>query len=161
MPGRGAELGAAGVVVSPRQQVEEPARAAGQLWAMTRAGGRFTLSAIGAFDDDALGLGVAARFDAIETDRFAGGVELELGYAWAALSLPVAVRMFGRSWAYSGPRLSTWGIQPLASLPAGASFHAGDGVFVRAEGQVLIQDFVWGQPRWTAGLGAAYQLPER
>lgn len=157
--GRGAEVGAGAAVVSPRELVEEPVRAAGQLWALTRAGGRFTLSAIGAFDDDAVALGVAARFDAIDTKRFAGGVELELGYAWAAVSLPVAVRMFGESWAYGAPRFGSWGTQPLLSLPAGVSLHAGDGVFLRAEGQALIQSFAWGQPRWAAGLGAAYQLP--
>src|SRR5262245_56971779 len=93
MPGKSLEPGAGVAYVAPRPRVDEPTRGAGQVWLSGEPGSRVSLSAIGAFDVDAFALGGALRVDFLRADRAVAGVEAELGYAWAALSLPFALRL--------------------------------------------------------------------
>jgi hypothetical protein len=158
MPGRSLELGAGAAAVSPRPYVNESWQGAGQLWLTVDRSELVALSGIGAFDDDAVALGGAARLKLLRHDRFAGGVEGELGFAWAAFSLPIAVRAFEHSWIYSAPRLGTWSTDALASVPLGASVHVHDGLIVRAEAQVSWQDFKYYNRRTILGGAAAYQF---
>jgi hypothetical protein len=158
MPGRTLELGAGAAAVSPRPYVDETWQGAGQLWLTLDRSELLALSGIAAFDDDAVALGGAARLGLVRHDRFAGGVEGELGFAWAALSLPLAVRAFEQNWIYSAPRLGTWSTDALIGLPLGASVHVYDGLILRAEAQVSWQDFKYYNRRTTLGAGAAYQF---
>lgn len=158
MPGKRLEVGAGAVAVGPRPFVEESTQGAGQLWLMGDTSPLVTLSAIGAFDDDAFALGGALRLNAVRTGRFAGGVEGELGYAWAAISLPLAVRAFDQTWLYSAPRLGNWSDDPSFGVPLGASVRVYDGFVLRAEAQLSWQDFKYYNRRFTFGGGAAYQF---
>jgi hypothetical protein len=81
------EAGGGGVYVSPRPYAVEPGHANGQFWFTGRPTRWLLLSAVGAFDDkSALGGGAAlARF--LTTDRFVAGTSVELGFAWAGVSL--------------------------------------------------------------------------
>lgn len=130
---RHAEFGAGGVVVTPRPYVEEPTRAAGQLWASTRTSRRITLTGLAAFDATAFALGGAARLDVLRTERFAAGVEPELGYLWAGLRAPVAVRFQGENWLYFAPRVAARGLDFSLDVPVGMSLELTDDVFLRAE----------------------------
>ncbi len=155
--GRDVEVGAGATLVGTRPYVDEPVRAGGQAWASTEVGSNVGLTLIGSFDDDALGVGVAARVLLERNGGLAWGVEGELGYGWAALSVPLALRMWGESWAYAAPRFGTWGIGPVLALPVGASFHAGEAVFLRVEGQAAVQDLAWTKRRFLAGAAIAHQ----
>lgn len=133
------ELGLGAVAVSPRPYVDEPWRQAGQLWFTTRAASWLNLSAISAFDAEALGVGVGAAVPVVRSSHFAAGVEAEAGYGWAAASIPLAGRLFDKNWIYGAPRVTNVGIYPALGLPIGLSVHVNQGAFVRLEYQ----------PSWT------------
>ncbi len=158
MPGRSVEVGLGGAATSPRPFVEEEWHGVGQVWMLTDLSPELTLSAIGVFDTDAAALGGALRWNALRTSRFAGGVEAELGYAWAALSLPGAVRLFDQTWVYTAPRLGTWSTDAIFGLPGGVSARVYDGFVLRAEAQVSWQDFQRFNRRTHLAAGAAYQF---
>src|SRR5262245_55807721 len=103
MPGKKLEVGGGVAAVSPRPYVNEDWEGAGQVWVSGDTSSLISLSAIGAFDTDAFAAGGALRVNLVHESRFAFGVEGEAGYAWAALSLPAAVRLFDESWVYSAP----------------------------------------------------------
>jgi hypothetical protein len=159
MPGRHLEVGAGLAAVGPRPYVmTETWQKVGQAWATGNASDLVTLSAITAFDDDAIAAGGAFRLNAIRADRFAGGFEAEAGYAWMGASLPMAVRLFDQSWLYVTPRLGTWGIEPIYGTIVGGSFRIYDGFILRAEWQRSWQDFKYYNRRDTFGAAAAYQF---
>lgn len=157
MPGRSVEVGAGAAVVSSRPFVEEPWRGAGQIWMTRDAGSTLSVALIGAFDTDAAAIGGALRVNLLATDRVAAGVEAELGYAWAAFSLPLAVRTVDETWLYTGPRAGTWGMNLLLSVPAGASVRVVDGFMLRTEAQVSWQDARRWNRRAHLGVAAAHQ----
>ena len=158
MPGKKLEVGAGAAAVSPRPYVTEDWQAAGQVWATGNTSSLITLSAIGAFDSDALAAGGALRVNLVRDSRLAFGVEGELGYAWAALSLPVAVRLFDESWVYSAPRLGTWSSDPIFGVPLGLSLRIYEGFSLRAEGQVSWQNFQYFNRRMHYAGAAVYQF---
>jgi hypothetical protein len=129
------ELGLGAVAVSPRPYVDEQWLHAGQFWFNARAASWLNLSAIAAFDPEAVGVGVGATFLLIRADRFAGGLEGELGYGWGAAGLPFALRLFEQNWLYCTPRVSNFGIYPALGVPAGLSLHLHEGAFLRLEYQ--------------------------
>jgi hypothetical protein len=157
MPGRRVEVGVGAAVVSPRPFVEEPARATGQVWVTTDAADDVSVTAVSAFDSNALAFGGALRWRYVRTDRVAGGLEGELGYAWAALSVPLALRAVEETWLYTSPRVGTWGTDLIGGLPAGVSVHIIDGFMLRGEVQVSWQDFQRFNRRTHGGIAAAYQ----
>jgi hypothetical protein len=116
------------------------------------------VSAIGAFDADAAAVGGALRYDALRTQRAAIGVEAELGYAWAALSVPLAARIFDETWVYGAPRIGTWALDPVVSMLSGVSARVYDGVIVRGEGQLSYQGLQSYNQRSHFSFGAAYQF---
>jgi hypothetical protein len=158
MPGRSLEVGAGAAMVTARPYVNESAAGAGQVWVSGEIGESGALSAISAFDTDALALGGALRVYALRADRFAGGGEVELGYAWAALSLPVAVRIVDQTWLYTAPRLGNWSFDAFFGIPVGASVRIYDGLMLRAEWQRSWQDFKYYNRRDHYGAAMAYQF---
>ena len=155
---RSLELGAGGVAVAPRPYVQEGWSGAGQVWARGPLAEWLELGAVAAFDDEAALGGAFAQARYVRTDRFAGAVEVELGWAWGALALPVAVRLFDETWLYTSPRLGNLGDEVTPGLPLGLSVRVWDGLMVRAEGQVSWAAFRWYNRRVHLGLGVAYQL---
>lgn len=158
MAGRSVEVGAGAAMVTARPYVNESAAGAGQLWVTGALGERGEVAAIGAFDTDAIGAGGAIRVYALRADRLAAGAEVELGYAWAALSIPAAIRIVDRSFLYTAPRLGTWSFDACFFIPVGASVRVYDGFFVRAEWQRSWQDFKYYNRRDHFGAAVAYQF---
>jgi hypothetical protein len=116
------EVGLGAVTVSPRPYVDESWLYAGQFWFSARAAPWLNLSAIAAFDPEAIGVGGGATALAIRADRFAGGVEAELGYGWGAAGLPMAFRLFEQNWLYSTPRVTNFGIYPAFGVPVSSAY---------------------------------------
>lgn len=159
MPDRSLEVGAGVARVSPRPYVDEPSASAGQAWVTGEVSEhRVALSAISAFDSDALGIGGGLRVNAIRSDRFHGGVEGELGYLWFSLSLPVAIRIVDQSYLYASPRLFNWSVEPAFGIPVGGSVRVYDGFILRAEWQRSWQNFKYYNRRDHLGVAAAYQF---
>lgn len=159
MPDRRLEAGLGVAEVEPRPYVTEPKARAGQAWLTGNLGRSWSLSGISAFDDDAVAAGAALRVTPLRFDRFAAGVEQELGYAWFAWSTPMALRLVDQTWLYTGPRLGTWGIDMSFFLPVGLSVRVIDGLMLRAEWQRSWQDYKYYNRRDHYGLAIAHQFP--
>lgn len=153
------EAGFGVAAVTPRPYVNEATASAGQAWLSGSVGPKFTLTGIAAFDDDAAAAGGAARFTPLKLDRVVAGLEQELGYAWFAVSTPVAVRVVDQTWIYTAPRLSTWGVDLAFGVPVGLSVRVYDGLMLRAEWQRSWQDFKYYNKRDHYGLAVAHQFP--
>lgn len=159
MPDRSLELGVGVARVSPRPYVEESSADVGQAWVTGELSrNRVALSAITAFDSDALAVGGALRVNAIYTDRFSGGFEGEIGYLWGGFSVPMAVRLFDQTHVYTAPHLFNWGIDLAFGIPVGLSVRVYDGFVLRAEWQRSWQDFKYYNRREHLGVAAAYQF---
>lgn len=159
MPDRSLELGVGVTRVSPRPYVEESSADVGQAWVTGELSrNRVALSAITAFDSDALAVGGALRVNAIYTERFSGGFEGEIGYLWGGFSIPVAVRLFDQTHVYTAPHLFNWGIDPAFGIPVGVSVRLYGGFVLRAEWQRSWQDFKYYNRREHLGIAAAYQF---
>lgn len=143
--------------LSARPYVDESAAYTGQVWFSMDAGRHFTLSGVTAFDRAAAAAGFAARWNALRASRLAMGPELELGYAWGAGSLGVAVRTLGNSWIYAAPRLGNIGFDWAFGIPAGVSVDLTHGFVLRAEAQLSWADFVYYNRRLHLASGLAYQ----
>lgn len=159
MPDRSLEVGLGAARVSRRPYVDEPSATAGQAWVTGELGGhRVALSAISAFDSDALALGGALRVNAVHADRFTGGVEGEVGYLWFGVSTPIALRLFDQTHLYTAPRIFNWGIDLAFGIPVGLSVRVYDGFVLRAEWQRSWQDFKYYNRRDHVGGAVAYQF---
>jgi hypothetical protein len=136
--GASTEIGGGAVALMPRPYVDEPTQGAGQAWATHRLAPWLKLSLVTAF---ALAGGLAAMAVPFRYDRFVGGMELELGYAWAGASLPIATRIFKGVWLYSGPRLANLGDKLTPSAPLGLSLPLHGGFELRLEALMSWADF--------------------
>jgi hypothetical protein len=132
---RSLEMGLGSVAVSPRRYVDESWLHAGQFWVSGRATRWLNLSAIAAFDPEALGIGGGATVLLVRGDRFFGGFEGELGYGWGAAGIPISLRLFEENWVYASPRVYNFGIYPAFGVPVGLSLHLHEGAFARIEYQ--------------------------
>jgi hypothetical protein len=159
MPDRRLEAGLGISEVTARPYVNESSANAGQAWLTGDVGRRLSLTAIAAFDDDAAALGGAARFTPLRFDRFVGGFEQELGYAWFAVSTPMALRVVDYTWIYTAPRLGSWGAYLSFGIPVGVSVRVYDGLMLRAEWQRSWQEFKYYNKRDHYGLAIAHQFP--
>jgi hypothetical protein len=158
MPGRSSEIGAGLVHVGPRTPyVEESPANVGMLWASRDATRAINVSLVSAFDRNALAIGAALRVNALRYDRFAGGLELQLGHAWGALVLPVAVRLHDQTWVYTSPRFGTIGRDPSFGVPVGLSVRVWSGLALRGELQSSWQDFRYYNRRLHSALGVAWE----
>lgn len=151
------ELGTAGIRLGPRPYVEEDATRSGMLWLSADASRRFTFTGITVFDRAAAGFGLAARFHAVRADRFALSTELAAGYAFGAVALPVAVRLFDQTWLYANPRLGNIGRDLAPGVPLGISVRIWEGFFVRSEAQLSWADFKYYNRRLHLAFGVAAQ----
>ena len=162
VPGVGAENGAevgVGVVgQSPRPWVDEEWRGGVEMWGSGRLGGRIEMSTIVAIDAHGVAGGVALRWIAVERDRVALGVELQVGWLWAAVAVPVSLRMFGESRLYAAPRLGTFGARLTPALPVGVSLGLPSDTALRLEGQVSFPAFDPVERRFHLGAGVAQGL---
>jgi hypothetical protein len=158
MPGKKLEVGAGPAALGPRPYVSEDWALTGQLWVTGNASRVVALSAIGAFDRDALAAGGALRLNLVREPWLAGGVEGELGFAWAALSTPFALRLFDESHLYTAPRLGTWSNGVIASVPLGLSLRVTGGLSLRAEATVSWEDFAYYNRRTHLAGAAAFQF---
>ena len=157
---RSGEVGFGEVLVSPRTYVDEPWGQAAQAWATHSMGELVRISVVTAFDAEAFAGGLTLAVLPLQTDRLAAGLELELGYAWAGLSFPLAARTVGPAWVYASPRLGTWGDDLTPAVPFGLDLHLADAVSARAEMQLSWADFEPNNRRFHYGLALAYQFGE-
>ncbi len=97
------------------------------------------------------------RFRFVDDDRFALALDVEAGWLWAAIAVPVAVRTFGESWVYTAPFVGLWGPHVAVGAPLGFSLHVGQGVFLRAEGGVTYPELDPTQRRFHLATGVAYE----
>ena len=156
--GAGAELGAGVVAQSPRPWVDEAWSGSGEMWGTGRVSSRVTLSTIVAVDGRGAAGGIALRWIAIEGDRAAVGIEVQLGWLWAAIAVPASVRMFGESWVYAAPRVGTFGARVAPALPVGVSLGLPSDTALRLEGQVSFPAFDPIERRFFFGAGVAQGL---
>jgi hypothetical protein len=103
------ELGLAVSRIGPRPFVIEPARQVAQGWWSTKLGEHWATSALVAFDTSGVLAGSALRVDLWRGSSFAAASEIELGFLWAAASLPLSLRVYGDAWLYASPRIGHWG----------------------------------------------------
>jgi hypothetical protein len=152
------ELGAAAVRLGPRPYVDEEAEDTGQVWYTLEPSRHFALSALAAFDEQAAAGGLAARWNAIRSSRFAFGPEVEAGYAWGAGALSAALRTVGQNWIYAAPRLYNIGFEWTFGAPVGVSVDCTHGFVLRGEVQVSWADFVYYNRRIHLAAGLVYQF---
>lgn len=155
--GREQELGIAVSSVRPRPYVTEPAREVGHAWWATRLRGPWSLATLVAFDTSALAGGAALRLDAISTRNIALAVEAEGGFAWGAVSLPVALSVWNELGLYCSPRLGNWGARLTPFVPCGVQGPLLDTIILRAELQLSWADFEAYNRRAHLGLAVAHQ----
>lgn len=158
MEDRSLEIGAGGVAVAPRPYVQESWHGSGQAWVSGPVLDWLQLSGVLAVDADAVLGGAAAQARYVDADRLAAAVEVELGWAWGAIALPAAVRLFDETWIYVSPRIGNYGDEITPGIPLGVSVRVWDGWMLRAEGQVSWADFRYYNRRIHLGLALAYQL---
>ena len=139
---RDVEVGfGAGALGSKPFAVQGKLSGSGQLWISSEAADWLLLTGVLAIGETrrapqtAVAAGAAARVQAVELDRFALGAELELGWLWGALLVPMALRLFDETWLYAAPRFGSFGDELSAGFLAGISLHLHGGVFLRAETQ--------------------------
>lgn len=152
------EAGSALATLGPRPYVDESRAYTGQAWFTADVKRWLSLSGIAAFDTSAAAVGVAGRWNALRSDRFTVGPELELGYAWAAASLGGSARVFGRNYVYAAPRFGTLGSHWLVGVPAGVSVDLTHGFALRAEAQLNWQELRSYNRRLNLAAGLAYQF---
>jgi hypothetical protein len=147
-----------GTVVTPRPYVDEESHGVAEVWFSTVLGEQSDLTALVAFDDEALAMGGALTLRYVRTERIAAGAELELGYAWGAVSAPVSLRLVDRAYLYAAPRLGTWGMEFIFGVPVGTSVRIYEDFGVRAEWQRSWQGFQYYNRRDHFGFAAYYQF---
>jgi hypothetical protein len=127
-----------------------------QGWWSARWGERWLSSVLLGFDHSALLGGWALRGDIVQR-RFTAAAEAEVGFAWAAFSLPMSFAVSESLRVYCAPRLGNWGPDLTPFLPCGVSGELWDGFVLRGEGQVSWADFQYYNRRLNFGLAVAQQ----
>lgn len=157
MPGRSLEMGAGATVITPREYVIEDEENVGMVWASADASRVMNITGLLAFDEEAAAGGAAVRMTYLRAERFAGAFEVEGGFAWFGMSLPIAVRLFDQTHLYGAPRLGTWGDDAIFGATGGLSVRVVDGFLLRGEWQRSWQDFKYYDRRDHYGVAVAYQ----
>jgi hypothetical protein len=151
------EVGGAAIEFGPRPYVIESWQTVGQVWGTARLSSSIEVSAMATFDDSAAAAGGALRWTPVRLGPLAAGVEGEIGYSWAALSLPLGVKVVRPLWLYAAPRLGTQGIHLTPGVPVGISVETLPGLMLRGEAQLSWQEFQAYQRRLHLAVGLAYQ----
>jgi len=156
-PGNTVELGSGVVAQVPRSWVDEPWRAAVQMWGGGHISDRVELATIVMLDDLGIASGIALRWLPVETDRLTAGLELQVGWLWIAVAVPVSARLFGQTRLYTAPRIGTFGAEWTPALPLGVSLGFPRNVDLRLEGQVSWPGFHASGRRAHLSAAAAHQ----
>jgi hypothetical protein len=155
---RSFEVGAGAVRLGPRPYVIEEWHTTGQGWVTAAVSRSVELTALGAFDDSGAAAGAAVRWTPLHLRSFALGGEIDLGYAWGAVGLPIGVRPVQRLWIYSAPRLGNQGVRLTPVVPVGVSLRTVDALMLRGEASWSWADFQSYQRRLHLAAGLAYQF---
>ncbi|HEU4579474.1 MAG TPA: hypothetical protein VFS67_14535 [Polyangiaceae bacterium] len=126
-----------------------------QAWWSTRWGKSWLSTVLFGFDQSAALGGWALRRDLVQS-RFSASAEAEVGALWAALSVPVSVRL-DQVQPYCAPRLGTWGSALSGFLPCGLSLGPWQGFSVRGEAELSWADFEYYNRRLHLGLAVSQQ----
>ncbi|MGZ3419485.1 MAG: hypothetical protein ACXWUG_12005 [Polyangiales bacterium] len=161
------EAGGGVVNVRPRPYVTESSSTTGLAWFSGNPSRFVTLTGISTFayetDNDgnrtfrATG-GGAVRLNWVRHDRIGFATELQAGWGWGALVLPIAVRLFDQTWIYASPRLGTINRYLSYGTPLGISVRVWDGLMIRLETQTSWEDFKYYNRRQHYAAGIAYQF---
>lgn len=153
------EMGMGLAAIGPRPYVDESADLVSQLWASRRVSKHLKLSAVAAMDTEAIAAGGAFAWLPIDAKGVTAGIEAEIGYAWLAFGLPLAVELPGDLLSfYAAPRLGTWGDSLMPAIPVGIDMHITRKWALRAEAQISWADFKYYNRRLQGGLALAYQF---
>lgn len=76
--------------------------------------------------------GFIVRPHLVETDDLVLGLDLQLGWLWGSLGLPVSVRASDRVWVYTDPSLG-FRYSGVVNVPVGLSVEVGEHMRVNAE----------------------------
>lgn len=153
---RSAEIGGGLVELGPRPYVEEKWQRVGQIWATWAASRKIELTGVGFFDEKAAAGGVALRWTPIQARPFFGATEIEMGYAWGAVSLPFSLALDELFFIYAAPRIGNMGAYWTPGIPAGVSMELVDQFQLRAEVQFSWRDFDPYQRRTHLGVAGVY-----
>jgi hypothetical protein len=156
--GRTFEVGAGVVALSSKPYAPEPWRGAAHLWLDGRVTRWLDVGGVASADLSGAAAGATARAHLVTTGRFALSADAELGWAWGALAVPVAVRLFDETWLYAAPRFGNFGGRPTLGIPAGLSVRITGATFVRVEAQVSWPDLSPYERRVHVALAVARQL---
>ncbi|MGK0358000.1 MAG: hypothetical protein ACI9U2_000283 [Bradymonadia bacterium] len=143
--------------VGPRPVGQDEWASGAQAWGTLQPVTWFDVSLIGTFTDG-ISAGLAMRWRAIESSHFAAGLGAEVGIGWAALNLPISVRVQDRIWMYSAPQYGSWGVDDTVRIPLGVDVRVADEFHVRGEAQLNYPDFDVFKRRVQMGLGLAFRL---
>lgn len=157
-PGKRAEVGLAYTAVSPRPVGQDPWTHGGQAWATASATTWLDVALVGAFDSGGGTAGLALRWRALDHDRVALGLGVEVGVGWAGIQIPVAARVIDGVWLYTAPQLSTWGTDLAPRIPLGVDVQIHDMLRVRTEAQLNYPDFDPYRRRLHLGVGLGWLL---
>jgi hypothetical protein len=105
----------------------------GQFWFSRTIAPKVQLGFVGGLGlTQAVSFGGWGRFHLVQTDRFASGVDLEAGWLWAAVGVPMGWRLAGDTWIYTNPSV---GLRPssTARLPLGLGIGFAEGARVDTE----------------------------
>jgi len=136
--------------------VAEGARPTAQGWWSTKWGESWLSTVLLGFDQSAVLGGWALRRDILQT-RITSSAEVELGFAWAAFTLPLSLAVTERAAVYCSPRVGNWGSVWTGFVPCGVSAETWDGFAVRGEAQLSWADFAYYNRRLSLGLALAQQ----
>lgn len=104
-----------------------------QLWYQHRFNQRFSFGGtVFVGQASGLGAGVQARLHWVELDRFRFGTDLEGGFLWGGVGLPVSVRLVDDLWLYSSPAIRANNFQ-TARLPLGLAWGVTDQFWLQGE----------------------------
>lgn len=154
--GTQSELGAAAVAVTPRPYVDEPTSHILQAWYTARLSERWSWSVIGAADTWAGLLGGALSVQALQLSPLTASVEIEGGVLWAAMSLPIELRVPGELRFYVAPKVGHWGPRFAPFIPVGLSAPLLSGISLRAEVMWSWADLEYYNARLHGSAGLAY-----
>ncbi|MFZ5475454.1 MAG: hypothetical protein ACOZNI_01660 [Myxococcota bacterium] len=112
---------------------------------------------------EAAGGGVLVRVSPVDTRRFRLGAQLDGGWIWAALGVPVAVGLSDRVWLYSQPSAG-WRTAGVVRVPLGVSIRMPYGYVAHFEAGVgtghvegRFRDTVQGVTTGWVAVGSGYR----
>lgn len=135
----------------------------GQLWYQHRFTERFSFGgSLYAGQTSLIGAGLYARFHLLETDRWRLGADVEGGWLYGGVGMPVSFRLVDELWLYSNPSLAARYGQS-ARLPIGIAWGVTDAFWLQVEGGWGIDLLstpidVVDSGRWNAALAASFRF---